>query len=627
MKKMSFLRLTAALAVVMLNNCTPEPTYFSEVAPETFFDSQTKVYQRFDRPFTHWASRVGNIPISYFMASQTLTSDEIVMPNRNGDWYDGGFYINHSNHKFSPAPDEGYWYYAWGGFSEGVAHAWSAKEDIEKNVDFSALGFPEGTKEWMDNQLNVLVAYFYLTGLDYFGGVPLYTSNAGDLLARATDKETFEYIEKLLTDAIPLLKKRAAGERADMYPNQGVAASLLARLYFNAEAYIGEDRYADCAQICDNLRNGVYGEYSLAPDYRDVFGFGNEYCPELIWAVPSEHGFRQVSGSRPEYGTHYGTWAYLDNPEAMSWNGICLIPSQDINGKHYRYETGNLGGPFKLGSPYDKFEATDVRKQNYLYGDPADGAKKYHGMFLYGKLINPLTGAACTADGSREYYPGDTIAMVDQIAQLGPDIPPKDKDGNNLYNYPKNGESMAGYDGPPAYDNPDTDLDESKWNPRYKDGRKEGVNFAEENSGVRLLKMSPIPNQADNATRFNPDVPVIRFAEILYMLAECKYHSGDKAGAASLINEVRARYFTTTGGDPNPVTAANLDKYRLADEWLIEFIGEGRRRTDLVRWGMFTTEAWWDHPADGAGKEYLNRFPIPDDAIGANSLLQQNPGY
>ncbi len=33
----------------------------------------------------------------------------------------------------------------------------------------------------------------------------------------------------------------------------------------------------------------------------------------------------------------------------------------------------------------------------------------------------------------------------------------------------------------------------------------------------------------------------------------------------------------------------------MIDEWGIEFLGEGRRRTDLIRWDMFVTEAWWDH--------------------------------
>jgi hypothetical protein len=42
---------------------------------------------------------------------------------------------------------------------------------------------------------------------------------------------------------------------------------------------------------------------------------------------------------------------------------------------------------------------------------------------------------------------------------------------------------------------------------------------------------------------------------------------------------------------------------------------------------MFTTASWWDHPADGPGKEYLNRFPIPEWIISANPEIDQNPGY
>jgi hypothetical protein len=311
-----------------------------------------------------------------------------------------------------------------------------------------------------------------------------------------------------------------------------------------------------------------------------VFGWDNEKSSEFIFGISSAKSFREVKGGRLEYSSHYNTMVYLDNMEALSWNGFCLSPSQDMDGKHYRYETGKLGGPYKLGCPYDKFESNDVRKQNYVYY----GGGKYEGMFLAGILINPVTGGVCTADGTREYKAGDTIPMVDIIAQL---CPTKD----------------------------------------YRPDRYEGAMFAEENSGVRLLKFSPVPNDADNAINFDPDVPLIRYAEIEFMLAEIAFNSDDKSEAANILNAVRARYFTTTGGDPNPVTAGNLDKYRLADEWLIEFIGEGRRRTDLIRWGMFTTEAWWDHYADGPGQEFRNRFPIPQSAMNANSKLVQNPGY
>ena len=118
-------------------------------------------------------------------------------------------------------------------------------------------------------------------------------------------------------------------------------------------------------------------------------------------------------------------------------------------------------------------------------------------------------------------------------------------------------------------------------------------------------------------------MPVIRLAEVYYTLAECKMRAGDKQGAADLINTVRKRYFPN--GDPDPVTAANLDKYRMLDEWQVEFLGEGRRRTDLVRWNAYVTEDWWDHKA--TNNPNLNRFPIHYSIIGANNLLEQNPGY
>ncbi|WP_374166955.1 RagB/SusD family nutrient uptake outer membrane protein [Arcticibacter sp. MXS-1] len=90
------------------------------------------------------------------------------------------------------------------------------------------------------------------------------------------------------------------------------------------------------------------------------------------------------------------------------------------------------------------------------------------------------------------------------------------------------------------------------------------------------------------------------------------------------MNTVRKRNFAN-GADPNPASAANLDKYRFVDEWSTEFLGEGRRRTDLLRWNMFTTENWWDHQASSS--EHLKRFPVPTRAISGNNNLQQNPGY
>lgn len=111
--------------------------------------------------------------------------------------------------------------------------------------------------------------------------------------------------------------------------------------------------------------------------------------------------------------------------------------------------------------------------------------------------------------------------------------------------------------------------------------------------------------------RWNPDCPVIRLSEIYYMLAECELRAGHKKEAAELINQVRARNFENRN-DPDPVTVDNLDEYRMLDEWMIEFLGEGRRRTDLIRWGAFTSESWWDHtPSNDPEHE-----PLPDSQLG-----------
>ncbi|MDR2912904.1 MAG: RagB/SusD family nutrient uptake outer membrane protein [Alistipes sp.] len=580
--------VVALLALASLfSSCNPEPTYYSQTTPELFFDSQMKVYQRMGRPFTHWAWCVaGNErqASAGFPILQEMTTDEMMTPKRYNDWYDGGKFIRYYKHDFSPAYGDAV-AEAWRLFSMGVAQTWSAKEDIETYVDFDALGFPEGASEEISMQLQVLAAYFCYYGLDLFGGIPLYTSNQGDALPRSTDVETFEFIENLLTEALPELPKKAAlGAQETSTVNQAAAAMLLARLYFNAESYIREDRYADAAKICQDIIDGVYGPYDLDSDWTAVFGFDNDRSPEILWTVPSENSVSERSVD--PHSSPYGMKVYWGNNTVGSTNnGYCLVPSLDLEGKSYVYGSDNPSskGTYRLGSPFAKFHEKDVRKQLFAY----EGDKKWRGMFLMGELTNPVTGNQ-SMGGGRQVGTDKVVTLVDQVGRL-------------------------------------TLMNDNDGKPLMADHLKEGIEWAEEASGIRLTKQSPIPWESENTLKGNPDIPVMRMAEVYYTLAECKMRAGDKAAAAELINAVRARYFVD--GDPDPVTAANLDEWRMLDEWMLEFIGEGRRRIDLVRWDKFTTESWWDHPADGPGKAHLNRFPIPETILGSNPLLEQNPGY
>lgn len=555
------------ICLFAITSCSVEPTFYSQVVPETFYTSQEAVWERFNRPFTHWRWYIANNEPRWML--QELGTDEFCLPTRGSDWYNGALYQKFHHHEYTE--DMAFIETGWTNFAMGVALAWDALEDLEK-VNFDALGFAEGTRESMLNQQKALVASFYLDGLDFFGGVPLYTTTQSEVKGRSTDKETFDFIEKLLKEAIPNLPvKEELGGLENGSINRAAGAALLARLYFNAKSYIGEEKYSEAATICQDIIDGKYGKYKLDTDWTNIFGFDNETSPEIIWSVPSENAKLETDGMYWSYMVPYNYKNYLGGLEGSgSNNGIGLIPSLDPTGKKYSY---------KLGGAYAKFNDSDIRKQLYVY----EGAGKYRGMFIVGELVNP-TNPSWTCTGSREYS-GKTLVVRDQVAYFA-------KVGSAEY--------------PTLESLPST------------------IATAEEASCVRVTKRSPRPNQSEKNRKFDPDVPVIRLAEIYYTLAECKMRAGDKDGAAELINTVRKRYFVN-GNDPDPVTGSKLDKYRMLDEWQLEFLAEGRRRTDLVRWDTYVTENWWDHKATNNAD--LNRFPIHYSLIGANNLLKQNPGY
>ena len=561
MKLKHIIAVTVGAAALCAPSCDLDEKFYSEVTPDTFFTSPESTYAVLCRPFTHWKWYIG--ADRWYL--QELTTDEMVCPKRGSDWYNSGESSRLHYHTWSP--DDRFVVNTYDGTTGGISRALEAKSDLQ-GVDYNAIGLNDAVKADHINQLNAITAYFYMRGLDYFGGMPIYYSVDDDLCARSTARETYAHIETLLKDAIPALsKKTTLGASEDGYIKQAAAAALLAQLYFNAVAYIGEEHFDECAEICRDIIGGVYGTYELDKTWYGPHCFDNNTSPEVIWTVPSENSKVEWNWYF-KYFYHYSAYEYF-GIETAGYNGFMLTPSLDPQGRYYTQ--------WKLGSPYRKFNDKDLRKKPYRYL----GSRKYEGMFLVGDQTNP-NNPSQQCLGQKEYS-GKVINLVDQVARFS-------EVGTKYNSVAELTSTMA-------------------------DG--------EENSGVRLVK-APQPNLDDKLLRWNPDCPVIRLSEIYYMLAECELRAGDRKTAAGLINQVRGRNFEG-GVDPNPVTADNLDEYRMLDEWMIEFLGEGRRRTDLIRWDKFVTESWWDHtPLNDKNK---NLFPIPNSAISANNLIEQNPGY
>lgn len=555
--KFKYLSLLLLLLFAGIGCTDLEEKWYSSVVPETFFKTEKDVKAALYRPFTHARWYVTGDRWNL----QEYTADQFAITTKGPHWYNGG--ENYRYHYHTWTINDGWIWESWRGTLMGVALALDTKQDLE-NLDYSTVGLTDADKADHLMQLQTLIAFFYMRGLDYFGGLPIFTSNEGENLPRSTDKETFDHVEKLLLEAIPSLPKKQTGEKEEGAIKQAAAATMLAQLYFNAEAYIGENRFNECATICQDIIDGKYGEYSLDQDWFGPHDFYNNDSPEIIWSTPSEFNKLQYDWFW-NYFFHYETFKYF-GLDGGAWNGAHMQPS--------RNPAGDIYGGFKLGKPYEKFDDGDLRKKPYVY----KGGGKYEGMFLVGRQESPYG----TSYGTQEYK-GEVISFVDQVARFT-------KVGSDYPDIESLSSTMA-------------------------DG--------EENSGVRLVKV-PQPNLTDESLRWGADHPIIRLAEVYYMLAECKLRNGEKDAAAQLINQVRARNFEN-GDDPNPATADNLDKYRMLDEWGTEFLGEGRRRTDLIRWNAFVTEAWWDH--ESSGSEHLRRFPVPQNALSGNNALEQNPGY
>ena len=615
--KASLLSAFAFLSV----GCNTDPEYYSTVAPEIFFTSQETVWQRFSRPLTHWKWHFATD--THRADAQSLGTDEMAIPTKGTDWYDGGKYQNMHWHDFRSSVD--FFHSNFYGVGMGVALAYDALEDIDNYVDFEALKFadPEGTKKSMIAQLNTIIAHLYMDGLDQFGGMNIYTREEARekvVKGRATDKETFDFVEKLLKENIPNLPKKASVNEAETSMlKQAFGASLLAQLYFNANAYIGKEMWAECKAICEDILNGKYGPYKLGENWNDVFKWNNYTCGEIIGGIPSNETYSATYGAHWARWTHYNTNQYMGGTSYGAWNGFCIQPSLKPDGTPY------TDADFKLGRAFSKFEDTDLRKKPYAY--LGDG--EYEGMFLYGQQVSPSprnpagpgetgefkngkwTGWVCM--GNRTYS-GTILYINDMVARHSM---------GNL-NEEANQDLLA----------VEWDKDGKAYNKKGELIPMEKFSYlrstmadGEENSGVRLVKYSVLVDKIDYdnlAKRCPAMYPLVRLAEIYYMLAECEYRLGNKARAAELFNTVRKRNFID-GNDPNPVTVENIDKYRILDEWLIEFLGEKRRRTDLIRWDAYVTEDWWDHKA--TNNKNLNRFPISDQAISSNNLLEQNPGY
>ncbi len=388
-------------------------------------------------------------------------------------------------------------------------------------------------------EARTLRALSYWHGLNYFRNIPFTDENSGTGKPQQKNAQfIFDYVEsELLAAEADLLP-----QRGNVYGrfDKGVARIILAKLYLNAEVYIGTPKYAECVTVLNKIINPTGGDaaYSLSPGYQDNFLTDNNTSPEMIFYVPAD-GIKT-----PNYG------------------GITLV----INGA--------IGG--QLAS------LPQVGGRNPIMGNNQSWA----GHRTTKALVNLFPDETGVIDGRCFWYTAGQNKDINDINQF--------TDGYMVTKF-------------------------------------------------RNVSKSGAPGQ--DGTFTDTDYPLFRYADVLLMYAEALYRQNPAANstnatALGYMNAVRQRAYGAdygTGTAPGLGVITSIDLNLLLDERGREFYWEGHRRTDMIRFGVFTDNPtnnprglwpWKGNVKDGRTTEsFRNIYPIPASDVIANPNLTQNTGY
>ncbi|MBM6500259.1 RagB/SusD family nutrient uptake outer membrane protein [Flavobacterium macrobrachii] len=195
------------------------------------------------------------------------------------------------------------------------------------------------------NEMKAMRALAYYHLMDMFGKAAFNTEEQPVAVAgvQYTRQQLFEFIETDLINLIPSLKAPRTNESGRL--DQAFARMILAKMYLNAEVYIGQNRYQDCMNQCESIINGGY---VLELNYLDNFKADNDTSTEMIFAIQSDGVVTQNFG-----------------PTTVMINGS--VGSLEQNGISLGVGAGGWGGAIRLRKQFvEKFNGSefdfDIRK-------------------------------------------------------------------------------------------------------------------------------------------------------------------------------------------------------------------------------------------------------------------------
>jgi hypothetical protein len=334
------------------------------------------------------------------------TTDEMIIPTRGNDWYDGGEHVQLWTHTVDQ--NNGNDNNAWGTLSSAI----STCNFIQSVVD--GLATKPANIAQIDAELSVLRDYDIFMMMDLYGNIPVVTTySASASLAQVKRADVYAFLIKDLTTNVPLLStdNQTANKALIGHMNQWAGDMLLAKLYLNAQVYTGTPDYANAKKYADLVINS--GKYSLQSNFFDNFTYNNRGSVENIFTIPFNYPL--IPGNVIQMYTLNYNNNLTYGLTAQPYNGFCAPTAfyNTFSNTDVRKKMWEIGQQFTAaGAP---IVGTVLSKYVNEISNPADSFK-YAGARSIKYQPQPGTGSAGTSNDGVRFRLGDAYMMSAEAA-------------------------------------------------------------------------------------------------------------------------------------------------------------------------------------------------------------------
>lgn len=337
MKKLINKIIICTVSAFFVTSCTDlSEDVYSKIALEELLSTEKGVLMNAGRAYT----KLHRYPEEQRLWSlMENASDELVIPGKdNGDWWEQGRWDQLNTHKFDPTNK--ILRQSWEFVFEGI----SGCNEVLYETQMSMFTF-EG-KDKIIAEIKILRCLFYYWGVDNWGNIP-FTIDYTDKNKPKQQNRKFIY-NYLVNEIKENLPKLQAQPTLDYYGRvtKGMAFTLLAKIYLNAEEWIGEKKYIEANSACDSVI--ALNAYKIEDDYFTNFKIKNETSLENIFVIPynslyTKDRFYWYTLTLNE--ASQATFNFIGQP----WDGFVLEPDF-----------------------FNKYNENDKRRKSFLFGQQYD---------------------------------------------------------------------------------------------------------------------------------------------------------------------------------------------------------------------------------------------------------------